>query len=66
MGNHNKKLGKIRNVENNVNGVQIGLANASTGGRHIQLGIYNQIKINNEKMKRGFLMNYNFKGEGRR
>lgn len=48
-----------------VNGVQVGLANFAKAGNLGQVGVYNSIKGKDGKVKRGFLINYRYRGRGR-
>ncbi len=45
-----------------VNGLQIGLFNFARAGNVVQLGIYNDIPLDEDQHMRGFLLNYKFAG----
>lgn len=49
-----------------VNGLQMGFLNSSYEGNSVQLGVYNTIKKNDGKIKRGFLINHHFRGRDKK
>ncbi len=49
-----------------VNGLQMSILNNSAqSGNCAQIGLYNEIEKENKKMKKGFLLNYHFRGKGK-
>lgn len=51
----------LANIAESGNNFQVGLINiVDMEGNNLQLGLYNEICKDNEKEKRGFLLNYNF------
>jgi len=60
------QIAVIANAAKEVNGAQISLLGNKAKNNGAQIGFYNHIELPNNKIKRGILLNYHFKGKNRK